>query len=228
MYKDQAITQASSVQGKSFAFCNSTSWGKEIWGCRSKWQTSMNFGHPNALPQIHRQLQRRKKNLLLEFTSSGSNSSSGSKIETLSLKSIDLGPSFNKQTPTWQMNSIGMLNVCVSKLLNYINPFAIFNLLVTSSEIDSFQRHHMNLNVYFRSKYCYLKKRKENTPKSQFICTWILVKRFLQHITFKVTNDQDQGKRMSYRDTSVSSHGKVTGHFKLVLRGLSHPKLFYR
>ena len=52
------------------------------------------------------------------------------------------------------------------------------------------------------------------------------MKRFLQHITFKVTNDQDQGKRMSYRDTSVSSHGEVTGHFKLVLRGLSQPKLF--
>ena len=79
------------------------------------------------------------------FTSSGSNSSLGSKIEALSLKSADLVPSFNKQTPTWQMISFGILNVCVSKLLSYINPFAIFNLLVTGSEIDSFQRHHMNL-----------------------------------------------------------------------------------
>ena len=130
----------------------------------------MNFGHPNALPQIHRQLQRRKKNLLLEFTSSGSNSSKqngNALIEIYRSRSqfqqanSNLADEFN-----WNAKC-----VCVSKLLNYINPFAIFNLLVTSSEIDSFQRHHMNLIFYFRSKYCYLKKRKENTPKSQFICT---------------------------------------------------------
>ena len=70
--------QASNIQGKSFALCNSLLCeAREIWGRRSDWQIYDSGCLLKALPQTHKQLQRPTKTLVQQFTCSARKSSSG-------------------------------------------------------------------------------------------------------------------------------------------------------
>ena len=78
--------QASNIQGKSFAICNSLlSEAREIWSRRSSWQVYDSFCQLKALPQMNNHLQRRRKTLVQQFRCLAT-ISSGSKIETPALQ----------------------------------------------------------------------------------------------------------------------------------------------